>query len=167
MTALSRMNHVSQSELKSTQAAVMTEQSLSTWTNVAPRRQLSVPPAYITRMRMCRHFNYNPNLLSTLKSDFMLHTYTNDKVMKWSPDSSVDIVSSHLGSNRGKGKRFFSFPLRPDRFCPAYHPMDTRDSPWKLRDRAVKLKTHLHLDPRLRIYGATSPLPYISKWLGA
>jgi hypothetical protein len=46
---------------------------------------------------------------------------------------------------------------------PASYPMDTGGS----FSRGVELTTHLHLEPRLRMRGATHPLPNTSLWGGA
>jgi hypothetical protein len=51
---------------------------------------------------------------------------------------------------------------------PASYPMGTRDSfPRGLSGRSVKLTTHLHLVPRSKMLGATSPLPNTPSWRGA
>jgi hypothetical protein len=48
------------------------------------------------------------------------------------------------------------------------YPMCARGSfPRKSSGRVVKLTTHLHLMPRLRMRGAVPPLPHTSSWRGA
>jgi hypothetical protein len=65
------------------------------------------------------------------------------------------------GSNPGNSKGFFFSPKHSDRLwgLPAYHPKGTAVQSWDTSGRGVKLTTHLHLVPRLRVSGAIPLLP--------
>jgi len=49
----------------------------------------------------------------------------------------------------------------------AFYPVGTWGLfPWEQSGRGVKLTTHFHLVPRLRMHGCVSPLPHTSSWPG-
>ena len=91
---------------------------------------------------------------------------------RWnSEDGIVSRLRERLSRNRslipGRSERFTSFPERPDGLWGrtsflfnGYRGF----SPRGVSGRDVKLTAHFHLVPRLRMRGATPPLPDISSW---
>jgi hypothetical protein len=74
--------------------------------------------------------------------------------------------SKNLNSIPGRGKIFFSTPQRLH--CPRTHPTSYRMSTGVLssgvQQLGLKLTTHLHLVPRLRMHGSIPPLSHTSTW---
>jgi hypothetical protein len=66
------------------------------------------------------------------------------------------------GSFHGRGKIFQSSPKRADRLYVRFIQWILEVFPPGLR--RVKLITHLHLVPRLRMSGSITPLSHLSKW---
>ena len=89
----------------------------------------------------------------------------------WRRNTAVGTVHRHrnghainISSVLGTDRRFLSPPTRPDKFW-GPHNLSYRvivvffPREWSGRD--VKLTTHLHLGPRLRMSGSVPPLPHI------
>jgi hypothetical protein len=87
---------------------------------------------------------------------------------EWSGDSSVDIKAwlrarrPGFSSRWGQSCNFFSSPSRPDRL---WGPPGLLFSGYRRLFPRVKLTTHPHLVPRLRMCGAMPPLPNTSSLL--
>jgi hypothetical protein len=78
-----------------------------------------------------------------------------NKNKKWKYNTS--------GFDSRQGQKFFSSPSRPDRLWSQPN-LITKGYRRGLSSRDVKLITHPHLAPRLRMRGNITPLPNTSSW---
>jgi hypothetical protein len=66
------------------------------------------------------------------------------------------------------GERSFCYVFQNNSWAhPVSYPTDTAIFPRGCSDRSMKLTTHFHLELKLRMRGAISPLPHTPSWHGA
>jgi hypothetical protein len=104
------------------------------------------------------------------RSDWASVSEVRDNITEVGVAQSIQWLSCELedrGSIRARGEIFFSSPPHPDRL---WGPPNLLWNGYKglfprgFSGRGVKLTTHLHLVPRLRLHGVIPPLTFTSSW---
>jgi hypothetical protein len=107
----------------------------------------------------------------TLKTQYFFYGLANIKPVWTSQCIVTRLRSGQSGFDSWQGKEFFSSPPSLDLLLwdrtRAFYPMGTLGGWESVQRPGVKLITHFHLLPRVRIRGAIPPFPYTFSWLRA